>query len=31
MYDYDEGVALAPDLTLRSIVPGHQAKALQEA
>jgi ferredoxin len=31
MYDHDEGVAIAPSLTIRSIVPGHQAAALQEA
>jgi hypothetical protein len=31
MYDYEEGVAIAPSQTLRSIVPGHQAAALQEA
>src|SRR5439155_1256963 len=30
MYDYDEGVTIAPSLTIRSIVPGHQAAALQE-
>jgi hypothetical protein len=30
MYDYDEGVAIAPGLTLRSIVPDQQAEALQE-
>jgi hypothetical protein len=30
MYDYDEGVSIAPNLTIRSIVPGHQAAALQE-
>ena len=31
MYDYDEGIAIAASLTIRSIVPGHQAAALQEA
>ena len=31
MYDYDEGVAIAPGITLCSIVPGHKAGALQEA
>jgi formate hydrogenlyase subunit 6/NADH:ubiquinone oxidoreductase subunit I len=31
MYNYDEGVSLAPSLTIRSIVPGHLAAALQEA
>jgi ferredoxin len=31
MYDHDEGVAIAPNLTLRSTVPGQQAAALQEA
>jgi Pyruvate/2-oxoacid:ferredoxin oxidoreductase delta subunit len=30
MYDYEEGLAIAPELTIRSIVPGHQAAALQE-
>ena len=31
MYDYDEGMEIAPSLTLRSVVPGHKAEALQEA
>jgi Fe-S-cluster-containing hydrogenase component 2 len=31
MYDYDEGIDIAPSLTLRSLVPGQQAAALQEA
>jgi hypothetical protein len=31
MYDYDEGVSIAPNLTIRSVVPGQQIEALQEA
>jgi Fe-S-cluster-containing hydrogenase component 2 len=31
MYEYEEGVAVAPGLTLRSIVPNQEAAALQEA
>jgi formate hydrogenlyase subunit 6/NADH:ubiquinone oxidoreductase subunit I len=31
MYDAPEGEAIAPNLTLRSIVPGHKAATLQEA
>jgi ferredoxin len=30
MYEYDEGMAIAPELTLRSVVPGQKAEALQE-
>jgi len=31
MYGYDEGMDIAPRLTLRSIVPGYHVAALQEA